>query len=316
MKSETHEQFPSSLKEVRQHGSFSFPCAFYQTNRDNNPHGFPYIVKHHWHEQIEIIYLEQDSYQVDINMTVTHVKSPCFCFINSGELHALSSDSDQYLEQAVVFSADILAFSVLDLVQEEFLLPLAEHKLSLTSFLSYEHPAFNEVQQEFFKIRSTFRKENRICMDQLTIENPVSQLRVKAALLNILAILSEHGLLTSNKPAHNPRVELLKDVISHIRQNYQHPLSLEELAALAGMNEQYFCRFFKKALGKTPVAYINDFRIHHAVTLLKTTGLSVTEVCLECGFNNLGHFIKEFKKATHLTPLQFRKHSASNSFSD
>ena len=100
-----------------------------------NPPGFPFTVKHHWHEPIEIIYLEQDSYQVDINMTLTHLKSPCFCFINSGELHALTSDSDQYREQAVVFSPDLLTFAAPDPAQEQFLLPLSEHKLSFPSFL-------------------------------------------------------------------------------------------------------------------------------------------------------------------------------------
>jgi len=80
------------------------------------------------------------------------------------------------------------------------------------------------------------------------------------------------------------------------------------------MNEQYFCRFFKKALGKTPVSYINDFRIRHAATLLRTTELPVTEVCLESGFNNLGHFMKEFKKATQFTPLQFRRQSMAETF--
>ena len=139
-------------------------------------------------------------------------------------------------------------------------------------------------------------------------------MRIKAALLNILGILAEHAQLASNEPVRNPRVELLKTVISHIRQNYQHPLSLGELAALAGMNEQYFCRFFKKSLGKTPVSYINDFRIRHAATLLRTTELQVTEVCLESGFNNLGHFMKEFKKATGFTPLQFRKQNIEETF--
>ena len=62
--------FPSSLKETRQHGNFSFPCAFYQAMHENDSSGFSYVVKHHWHEQIEIIYLEEDSYQVDINMNI------------------------------------------------------------------------------------------------------------------------------------------------------------------------------------------------------------------------------------------------------
>ena len=126
MAEEKKGQFPSSLKEARQHGSFSFPCAFYQAVPETNPPGFPFTVKHHWHEPVEIIYLEQDSYQVDINMTLTHLKSPCFCFINSGELHALTSDSEQYQEQAVVFSPDLLTFAAPDPAQEQFLLPLSE----------------------------------------------------------------------------------------------------------------------------------------------------------------------------------------------
>ena len=248
-------------------------------------------------------------------MTITHLKSPCFCFINSGELHAIASDSDQYLEQAVVFSPELLTFAAPDPTQEQFLLPLAEHKLSFPSFLGSDHPAFSEVQQEFFRIRSIFFRENRFHSDQFTIENPISQLRLKASLLNIIGTLAEHALLTSNEPVRNPRVELLKTVISYIRQNYQQPLSLGKLAALAAMNEQYFCRFFKKALGKTPVSYINSFRIQHAATLLCTTELPVTEICLESGFNNLGHFMKEFKKATRFTPLQFRRQNKAELFS-
>ena len=315
MNIEKHGQFPSSLKEERQHGNLSFPCAFYQAAHEANPPGLPFTVKHHWHEPIEIIYLEQDSYQIDINMTITHLKSPCFCFINSGELHAIASDSDQYLEQAVVFSPELLTFAAPDPTQEQFLLPLAEHKLSFPSFLGPDHPAFSEVQQEFFRIRSIFFRENRFHSDQFTIENPISQLRLKASLLNIIGTLAEHALLTSNEPVRNPRVELLKTVISYIRQNYQQPLSLGELAALAAMNEQYFCRFFKKALGKTPVSYINSFRIQHAATLLCTTDIPVTEICLESGFNHLGYFMKEFKKATRFTPLQFRRQNKAELFS-
>ena len=98
MAEEKKGKLPSSLKEARQHGSFSFPCAFYQAVPETTPPGFPFTVKHHWRDPDENVFLEQDSYQVDINMTLTHLKSPCFCFINSGELHALTSDSEQYNE--------------------------------------------------------------------------------------------------------------------------------------------------------------------------------------------------------------------------
>ena len=73
------------------------------------------------------------------------------------------------------------------------------------------------------------------------------------------------------------------------------------------MNEQYFCRFFKKALGKSPISYLNEYRIKQAMLLLQTTDMPVMDICLDCGFNNLGNFLREFKKNTGLTPLQYRK---------
>lgn len=68
------------------------------------------------------------------------------------------------------------------------------------------------------------------------------------------------------------------------------------------MNEQYFCRFFKKALGKSPVTYINEYRIKQAITLLQATDAPIMEICLDCGFNNLGNFLREFKSIQALRP--------------
>lgn len=300
---------PSSLEEKRQHGTVTFPCAFYLADSSCNLSGLPFLVKHHWQESPEIIYFEQGRYHVEINMQTRIIDRPCFCFINSGELHFLTSLSDEYQEQAMVFSPAIISFDSPDLSQEQFIRPLTSHKLALPDFLFEEHPAFREVQAEFLRIQSAFYRENPDFPEQLTVRTPAAQLRIKAALLNILSSLGEHQLLVSTEPVYNQRIESLKKVITYIQQNYQNKLYISELAGLANMNEQYFCRFFKKALGKTPVSYINDYRIRHAVSLLRNTELPVTEVCMECGFNNLGHFMKEFKRATHLTPLQFRKKS-------
>ena len=240
-------------------------------------------------------------------MTLTHLKSPCFCFINSGELHALTSDSEQYQEQAVVFSPDLLTLAAPDPAQEQFLLPLSEHKLSFPSFLGSDHPAFSEVQQEFFRIRSIFSRENRSCLDQFTIESPISQLRIKAALLSILGILAEYDLLTLNDPVHNPRVELLKTVISYIRQNYQRSLSLGELAALAGMNEQYFCRFFKKRMGVTFLEYQNEYRLSFIYRDLISTTDPVHVILERHGFTNYKLFRQMFQEHFGDTPTQIRR---------
>ena len=96
-------------------------------------------------------------------------------------------------------------------------------------------------------------------------------------------------------------------MVEHIWKYYTKRLYVSDLAKIANMNEQYFCRFFKKYLGKTPMAYINTYRLQQAALLLETTDIPITTLCLECGFNNLGHFFDKFKSLYGITPLQFRK---------
>lgn len=131
---------------------------------------------------------------------------------------------------------------------------------------------------------------------------------IRASLLKILGTLSFYSLLTEPVKTDDYRIEIIKSSLAYIRSHYQDKLYIRDLARQANMNEQYFCRFFKKALGKSPVSYINEYRIKQAIILLQTTDLPVMDICLDCGFHNLGNFLREFKKDTSFTPLQYRKH--------
>ena len=62
---------------------------------------------------------------------------------------------------------------------------------------------------------------------------------------------------------------------------------VKDSAEKAALNEQYFCRFFKKAIGRSPMEYVNEYRIRQARRLLEETDLPVTEACLECGCSHL-----------------------------
>ena len=59
--------------------------------------------------------------------------------------------------------------------------------------------------------------------------------------------------------------------------------------------------------GKTPIAYLNYYRIECAGELLKLTDKTVTEVAMSCGFNDMSYFSKQFKRYKNVSPLKYKK---------
>ena len=98
----------------------------------------------------------------------------------------------------------------------------------------------------------------------------------------------------------------IKRVLTKIRNDYSKPLTLDDLAREAHLNSQYFCRAFKELTGKSPIDYLNYYRIECAAEQLRLPDLSITEIALSCGFNDLSYFNRMFKRRKNMTPSQYR----------
>lgn len=298
------------LREDRAHGSLTFPCALYC----NQGRGDSLTVKHHWHEELEIMHFEEGHFFLEVNMEKFSIEEKCLCFLNQGDLHSLGAQAP-CLETAIVFHPRMLSFDFYDHVQAELLGPLCSGDLSLPLLLPHSHPAYQPVYREYLEIQSLMSKIPDAKEEKTFFNTSLlsSQLRVKTSLLRILAILSDFSLLSQSERSPNHRIESIKKVLSYIHENYTEKIYIRDLAELINVNEQYFCRFFKQAIGKSPAAYVNEVRIKKSVSLLRKTDRPVLEICLDCGFNNLGNFLRAFKKSTDMTPLQYRKnHQARN----
>ena len=139
-------------------------------------------------------------------------------------------------------------------------------------------------------------------------------------LLSVLYELSvSEGVrtLTTGVSAKTPqepdsrRVGKIKEYINH---HYREDIKLSDAAGLVGMSPAAFSRFFKLRTGKTFSEYIIDIRIGSASRLLIDTTKSITEVCFECGFNNLSNFNRIFKRKKGSTPKEFRNHYRKSRF--
>jgi len=107
------------------------------------------------------------------------------------------------------------------------------------------------------------------------------------------------------------------DVLMHLRRardhadrSYARPLTLEELAAVACVSKYHFVRLFKVTYGTTPMEYVSKRRIERAQDLLRSTNLTVTEVCFAVGFSSLGSFSSRFKSVVGETPSNFQRRYA------
>ena len=288
----------TSLKENRTHGTVQYPVALYEWNGENEWHVVP-----HWHEEMEWIYFQKGDFPVWINTKEYQVHAPAFMCIHPEELHALILEKDG-IESAVVFPVDILCFERYDAAEAKVLGPLAEGKLRMPVLCQSGDAAFEELSACYKEIEQMLR--------QMKEQKNMFYLNIKAKMLELIAVAYKYDLLTRQVREGREEagtVENLKKVLQYIGEHYSSPIRLPELAELVNMNEQYFCRYFKKNIGKTITEYINVIRVEKAATALAETEDKIIDIASACGFDNIGYFIRRFKKEKNMTPSEYRKKS-------
>ncbi|MCW2495432.1 AraC family transcriptional regulator [Jatrophihabitans sp.] len=85
------------------------------------------------------------------------------------------------------------------------------------------------------------------------------------------------------------------------------PLTVDDLAAAAGLSRAHFSRAFRRAYGAAPHTYLLTRRLERAATLLRNTDRSVTEICIAVGLSSLGSFTTSFTRTYGLSPTGYRE---------
>ena len=144
------------------------------------------------------------------------------------------------------------------------------------------------------------------CMKEKTLGY---EFLIQGYLYVIFGIIIEKKLYIKNINVidkNNKRIYQLKKVLEFIELEYSKSITLEDLSNKMNLNPKYFTKIFSEMTGKSPIQYLNSYRIEMACNMLLTTDLSITDICLNCGFNDLSYFIKTFKKEKNISPKKFR----------
>lgn len=95
--------------------------------------------------------------------------------------------------------------------------------------------------------------------------------------------------------------------LQFIEENFKDDITSAEIAANIGISSDYITKQFKKELEITPLEYLRKYRIAKAIELIKTTDMSISDISVACGFNDLSLFSRVFKQTFGLTPRDFKK---------
>ena len=107
--------------------------------------------------------------------------------------------------------------------------------------------------------------------------------------------------------AADPVLVCLRQARDHADRHFAEPLDLHQLACVAALSKFHFQRLFTATYGQTPAAYVSERRIERAQDLLRSTNLTVTEVCFAVGYSSLGSFSTRFTQIVGETPSAFQR---------
>ena len=254
-------------------------CDRYEDYRQFSPR--------HWHDHIEIIYVVSGSLQVVCGENEYTLQENEFFVINSNKIHGTQS-----YERVKVLLVQI-PYAYLDSYIDDY------GHIRFRECYETERGSrkYEQMKSLLKSIAYIYRKKGK-----------GYELRLMAKVNEFLYILfTNYSYKEMNLEKESRQIARLKDVLRYVAKNYQEPIALKDAADIASLNQEYFCRMFKKCMGVTFLEYVNLVRIDHIHEELLTTGDSITDILERNGFTNYKVFSRMFKAQYGMTPRELRK---------
>lgn len=274
----------SELYEDKRHGTIDFPFELYCVNKNYPRYEMPF----HWHVEYEMIIVKKGRLKLILDGKSFYVNEGESAFISGGVVHGGIPEECEYY---------CIVFDLASLFKD-----VALCSKSVAIFLTNADC--------FTGVYGAERKQSAIMREILySMQNRDNgyDLNVIGLLWKLLGAFVSEPVISEGEQINKSQRQKLKDVLSYIRKNIDKNITLEELAQVSGMSPRYFCRVFKSMTGRTPIEYVNYYRIETASQMLITTGERVTDIALNCGFNDMSYFSKMFKKLKGISPSKFRQ---------
>lgn len=284
----------SNLKEIVQYMSSDFPLVIYTDEFRLFEEGY---IRWHWHKYIQISYVleEQIIFQVDGKEIILNPKEGII--FNSNVLHQIKPYKDNGKMISIMFDSNLISGGEQSLINKKYVNRLIKNSnlnfIILKKDLSWQNQILQYVENTY----SIYNKKEYAY--ELEVVNNLNYIW-----LNLIRNLKDEIEKSNNKTS--PDDYRVKLAINYIKENYNHEITLDDIAKSCNVSKSECCRSFKRILKTTPFEYLMEYRILKATEYLYHTDESISNICINVGFNGISYFGKIFKKYMHCTPSQYR----------
>ena len=283
------------MKIMHEQVSFA-PRTMLKVKWDEFPH---FTYPWHFHNEFEIVYVIKSSGKRFVADSVESYSDGDITMMGSNLPHFWKSHMPEGEDNSRYVNAIVVQFHK-DFFREEINSYPEFHRIG--ELLKKASRGIHFTSPECEKIGRMLKKLLKL--------NGLERMLYFIKVLDAMARTENYRILASKAYHLEEHQELnnrLDKIMHFINTNYQRKITQEEVASKIGMTTAAFCRYFKEKTGKGFIYFINEMRIGYACKLLIEHHLSISQICFECGFNNLSNFNRMFKRQTGLTPGEYQQ---------
>lgn len=275
-------------RETVERGTPDFRFSHYNFKESSKLYSF---VGLHWHSEIEMLYVKNGAISVTVEERKYVLNRGDIIFIEPEKIHTVSPFILPLEYDAAVFSPSALSLNSEHFFGRDIIMPIINGDSEFSGIID---GSFNDYDKLKAYAETVFNKDS-------------SKTAVFASLVGIISNLYDNGYIKKSSGQISKYSADIKKCLKYINNNYSRKIKLSELSDLIHVSENYFCGYFKKFTGITPFEQINETRVKKAAALLSDSDLTVSEVAVKCGFENLSYFTRKFKSIVGCTPIDYRK---------
>ena len=240
----------------------------------------------HYHTFYELEFILEGSGKYEINNNVYDIKRGALFLTPPADYHTYSLTEDEKLRY---YNVQFFPSCIDDEVSSR----LYSYSVPIALYFSEEETL--DLIKNFEEMKRVFNEKSP--MYALVVRNLIENLCIET--------IREMDRTTTNSAFQ----ETVKAAIIYVKEHYREPITLDMMAEYVGLSSTYFSHKFMEAVGVGFATYVRDVRLNYAANLIKSTQLTVKEICYKTGFTDPNYFSNAFRSVFGVSPRKYREES-------